>query len=382
MTLANSSEKVTRTTATSNIKAPLNQAFHLPGDYYSSAEVYALEKTKIFMQDWLCVGRVEEVENVGDYMAFHVLGEPVLVARDKNGNLNAFCNTCRHRGVEVAQGQGNAKEFSCPYHGWLYDLSGKLIGSPYMKQHTAFDPADCRLKPLGLDQWAGWIFVTFNPDPPPLAEFVAEYEKAFGLLRMQDCRLSSKFDLDLECNWKLVVENLQDVYHFQTLHVDSFGAHLSVDENFDFDVKEKGGFSSFYTGAPDTPDGKTLVGKLPWLEDKPMNLAYSGYLAPNFHVFGRIDEIHPMVVWPLSPNRTKMVVYHLFAADHHRQPGFAEKAVVYRDFIARVLEEDRTMVASLQRAMKTKAFEPGPMSHMEVNLHNLINYTAHRIYGE
>jgi hypothetical protein len=77
-----------------------------------------------------------------------------------------------------------------------------------------------------------------------------------------------------------------------------------------------------------------------------------------------------------------MVVYHLFPADYHRQPDFMEKAVLYRDFIPQVLEEDRSMVASLQSAMETRAFEPGPMSRMEVNLHNLITYTAQRIYGE
>ncbi len=381
MTLVNSGEKITRDTDRSNIEAPLNQSFHLPGSYYSSAEVYALEKDKIFMRDWLCVGRNEEVENAGDYMAFHVLDEPVIVARDENGDLNAFCNTCRHRGVEVAQGQGNVKEFSCPYHGWLYDLSGKLIGSPYMKEHTVFSPTDCRLKPLGLDQWAGWIFVTFNPDPPPLREFVSEYEREFSFLRMQDCRIATKFDVELDCNWKLVVENLQDIYHVRVLHIDTFGAHIDT-ENAPFNVKEeRAGFSSFYDAAPDTPTGKTLVGKMPWLEDKPMSLGYTGFLWPSFHIFGCVDETHPMVVWPLSPTRTKIVVYHLFPKQHFEQPGFMEKAVIYRDFLAKVLEEDRTMVASLQRAMRTNAFEPGPMSRMEINLHNLINYTAQRIYG-
>ena len=361
--------------------APLDQSFHLPGEHYSSPEVYALEKANIFMKDWLCVGRVEEVENPGDYMTLHILDEPVIVARDKDGTLNAFCNSCRHRGVEVAQGKGNLEEFSCPYHGWLYDLSGKLIGAPYMKEHTAFDPATCRLKPVGLNLWAGWIFVTLNPAVPPLREFVSEYEREFSFLSMQDCRIATKFDVELDCNWKLVVENLQDIYHVRVLHIDTFGAHIDT-EDAPFNVKEeRGGFSSFYDAAPDTPTGKTLVGKMPWLEDKPMSLGYTGFLWPSFHIFGCVDETHPMVVWPLSPTRTKIVVYHLFPKQHFEQPDFMEKAVIYRDFLVKVLEEDRTMVASLQRAMNTNAFEPGPMSHMEINLHNLINYTAQRIYG-
>ena len=98
MTVVHSDNDIVPDRDTFNVEAPLNQSFHLPGSYYSSAEVYALEKNKVFMRDWLCVGRIEEVKNAGDYMAFHILDEPVIVARDENGDLNAFCNTCRHRG--------------------------------------------------------------------------------------------------------------------------------------------------------------------------------------------------------------------------------------------------------------------------------------------
>jgi len=97
------------------------------------------------MRDWLALGRVDEIENPGDYMTFRVLDEPVIICRDNDGNINAFANVCAHRGVEVANGAGNLQEFSCLYHGWLYDLEGKLIGAPYMKEAEGFDPANCRL---------------------------------------------------------------------------------------------------------------------------------------------------------------------------------------------------------------------------------------------
>ena len=83
-------------------RAALSKARHLPGYIYTSPEVYQLEKDKVFMKDWLCVGRMEEVENPGDYMALRVLDEPIIVARDTAGKVNAFANVCQHRGVEVA----------------------------------------------------------------------------------------------------------------------------------------------------------------------------------------------------------------------------------------------------------------------------------------
>ena len=146
-------------------RQPLHSARHLPGYVYTSPEILALEKEKIFMRDWLCMGRVEEIENPGDYMTFRVLGEPLIIARNEKGEINAFANVCRHRGVEVASGSGNLKEFSCPYHGWTYDLEGRLVGAPYMKEAEGFDPKSCRLSPLKCDTWAGWIFVNFDSEP-------------------------------------------------------------------------------------------------------------------------------------------------------------------------------------------------------------------------
>ncbi|MCE2482384.1 MAG: Rieske (2Fe-2S) protein [Alphaproteobacteria bacterium] len=115
-------------------RGELSRARHLPGYVYHSEEIFRLEKQKIFMKDWLAMARVEEFERAGDYRTFRVMGEPVIVCRDGEGAISAFANVCAHRGVEVASGEGNLEEFSCPYHGWLYDLQGKLIGAPYMKE--------------------------------------------------------------------------------------------------------------------------------------------------------------------------------------------------------------------------------------------------------
>ena len=107
----------------------LGTARHLPGFLYTAPEIFDYEVETIFMKEWLCVGRVEEFENEGDYRAIRIASEPLLVCRDGAGRLNAFSNVCRHRGVEVATGDGNLKSFRCPYHSWVYDLEGKLLGS-------------------------------------------------------------------------------------------------------------------------------------------------------------------------------------------------------------------------------------------------------------
>ncbi len=353
-------------------REPIHQARHLPGAVYTSPEVYQLEKEKFFLHDWLCIARVEEVEKPGDYMTFRIMDEPIVLTRDKEGKLNVFSNICRHRGADVAQGQGNTKEFSCPYHAWLYDLTGKLKGAPYMKEAEQFDFANCRLPPLRVGVWAGWVFTSFNADAPPLEEFVADFQREFGFLRQEECRLAAKFEMEFDCNWKLFNENGMDVYHFQTLHADSFGGHIPV-EDFAFNLQGRGGFSGRYSAAPMTPHGKSLFGPMPWLQDKPDTFACMGFLVPNMFVIARYDSFQPTTVWPISPSRSRAISYTLLPEEAFGQPDFEEKVQVYKDFFRLIIEEDRQMVSSLQNNLGSSVFQPGPMSKLEQSVYNLIN---------
>ena len=141
----------------------LEQNRQFSGGVYYAPEIYELEKERIFKKEWQVIGRVEQFETPGDYKTFRIVDEPILVCRDKTGKLNAFRNVCRHRGVEVAVGEGNAKDFLCPYHAWQYDLNGKLLRATYAEDIKDFDLANCRLPPVQLDIWGGFIFINFDP---------------------------------------------------------------------------------------------------------------------------------------------------------------------------------------------------------------------------
>jgi len=361
-------------------RAPLSEALHVPGFVYDSEEVFQLEKERLFMKEWVCTIREEQIENPGDYVAMHLMGEPFIVCRDDAGNINAFANVCAHRGVEVASAEGNLKEFSCPYHGWLYDLQGKLIGAPYMKEAEGFDPANCRLKPLKVDTWERWIFISFNPDVEPLEKAVEHFDQEFGWLRQRDCRLGIQAVVDVNCNWKFVNENLMDVYHFQTLHVESFGAHLDG-EKFKIKLTDRGGVSAFYKAAPMVPEGKSLFGPMPWLGEENMDLGCMGHLPPNMHIFGRGDATTPYVIWPLTPNKTRIHINILFPEELLNRPDFKEKVQSYYDFQMMVISEDNAMVEGMQSNMGSTRFVPGPMSKLELTVHNIINGYLTRTFG-
>jgi Rieske 2Fe-2S family protein len=163
-------------------RQPITSASHVPGAIYASDEVLQLEKQNIFMKEWLCVARVEEVENPGDFFTTRIIGEPVLLVRNAQGQVNAFANICLHRGVEIATGTGNTKQFSCPYHAWAYDLDGHLTSASFMRESKDFDPKTCRLKTIHSAVWAGWVFINFSPNPVPFQEAASEFMADVDLL--------------------------------------------------------------------------------------------------------------------------------------------------------------------------------------------------------
>jgi Rieske 2Fe-2S family protein len=366
-------------TSVSGVKAfratreELQRARHLPGYVYTSPEFEEYEKDRIFMRDWLCIGRVEEMRLPGDYMAIRIMGEPVLVVRDAENNLNAFSNVCRHRGVEVAQGSGNAKEFLCPYHSWAYDLKGKLTAAPYMRD-SSVDLSTCRLPQLKTDIYRGWLFLTFNANPTPLSEVMAEFDGEFGFFRPEDCLLADKTVIDLDCNWKFVIENLMDIYHVGVVHGRTFGQRYQGDqERYKFKLMARGVYSFFFEAAPLTKDGKSLFGKMPWLQDKPESLACLGFMSPNMNFAARCDVFRHWVTWPISPSKCRLISYTLLPAETFRQPGFEEKLREYIDFLKVTIEEDREMVQSLQNGVGSRNFDPGPLSKLEGPIHHIIN---------
>ena len=312
------------------VRAPLVRAQHVPGSIYTSPEVLALEKGKIFLRDWLCVGRVEEIANAGDFMTFRITGEPLVVTRNGKGDINAFSDVCRHRGVEVAQGSGNAKEFSCPYHGWTYDLNGDLVGAPFTRGVEGFDPAKCSLKPIKIDDWAGFLFVNFDPDAEALSEFIGEINQKTDHLKTGRCRLWHKFVIDLECNWKLVPENLADWYHLEVLHKTTLGNYTPADA-VRFELFERGAYTVNYQSGPMAPDAKSQFGPIPWFADRDNTYAFSFYLRPNLNFFARIDEFLTMVAWPTGPDTSELHVYVLFPEEWFGEPDFEKRGQSYTD---------------------------------------------------
>lgn len=357
---------------------PRSKSRHMPGWMYTSPEVFQRETERIFLKEWLVVGRVEEIPDSGNYFTFDIVDEPIVITRDKDGRLNAFSNVCRHRGAKVVDGRGSAKAFSCPYHGWTYDITGKLTQTTFTDDVDGFDFDNCRLAPIQVGDWGGWIFVNFDSNAGPLADHVVLYEERLAYFRQEDCRLSDTLIIEADVNWKLIAENFIDVYHFRTLHAGTFGLQKNPATSLPYKedqivIYRPGGKSL-------TPTGEMLLGRLPWLtEDEP---SAAGHMPPNAYFTCHADNVQLWMSWPLSPSRSRIMIYTIFSEEQFARDDFEEHAEVYHDFVARILNEDLDMVTALQKTVGSRNFVPGPITNLEAGVHATVNHLLDRIFDD
>ena len=204
------------------VRAPLERSATLPPAAYVDPRVYDVEVDTVFARDWVCVARAEQVPGPGDYVCVDVPGQPIVVARGRDGVLRAFSRICLHRAMPVVEGAGNAGRFVCPYHHWTYELDGTLRSAPMMTGAEGFEPARCRLPALRLEVWQGFVFVNRDPEAAALAPRLAGLEALIRPYRFDGLAVAATTEFDSPWNWKILVENFMEAYHHIGIHATTF----------------------------------------------------------------------------------------------------------------------------------------------------------------
>jgi phenylpropionate dioxygenase-like ring-hydroxylating dioxygenase large terminal subunit len=200
------------------VVAPLERAWTLPPQAYTDERVFAAEVDRIFNRDWVCVGRVDQVAEPGDYLCVDLIQQPIVITRDRTGELHALSRICVHRAMPVVEGCGNASRLTCPYHKWVYELDGSLRGAPMMEEVEDFDERSTRLPSLALEVWEGFIFVNLDPDAAPLAPQLTGIAELVENYHFGDLVVAETVSFDSPWNWKLLVENFMEAYHHIGTH--------------------------------------------------------------------------------------------------------------------------------------------------------------------
>jgi choline monooxygenase len=319
----------------------------LPYDWYSDPELLRLEQERIFGRAWQYAGHTGQVPVPGTFFTVTAGLVPIVVTRARDGELRAFVNVCRHRGFQVAQGEGTRETLQCAYHAWTYGLDGALRAAPRADREPDFDPSELSLLPVQVDTWGPFVFV--NPDPG-----AAALEESLGRLPQL---LAEVVDVDalvfhhratseLETNWKVACENFLECYHCATAHP-SFSGVVDVSPDA-YRLEAEGLFSSQF--------GPVRASAAPTFSAGAVERSQFHFLWPNvgINVFpGRTNlSIGPIV--PTGAERTARFLDYFFGAD-------ADAAWIAEllELDAQVGKEDTVLVEGVQRGLRSGALDHG-----------------------
>lgn len=359
------------------VRRPLAEAQCLPPWCYTSPEFYQREVDTIFLRSWNLVGREDELPNVGDYSVFDFVGQSVIVIRNRAGRLNAFLNSCRHRGTRLLEGKGTCRAISCPYHAWGYALSGELIATPGMEEVRDFEQKDWGLLPVRLETWGGFVFINFDDQAPPLARHLGDFIETFASYRFDDMVLVRRKDYELDCNWKLYVENAMEDYHTPTVHRKSIGRQITVPE------ETHGQWDAIHMEAADTiavlPGDTTPFPHIPTLAGKAATGTFFALIYPAAFFATTKDCMWFLQTIPLGPARSRVSIGSCFPRSTVERPDFEEIVQRYYKRWDKSLPEDNAISELQQAGLRVSLARPGRLSLREPVVHSIANWVLDRV---
>lgn len=350
----------------------------LNGAYYLTEDWYQRDLERIFYKQWLFAGHGTSIPEPGDYFAFELGTESLIVVRQKDGGVKAFYNLCRHRGTRICPEKNREvghvkKDFVCLYHGWSYKLDGSLGNAP--KMPSDFDKSAYGLKEAHVEEWNSLIFLSLADGEPP--QRISERFKEVDITRygLGDSKVVADMTYEIDANWKLVSENFIECYHCSIVHPEL----CSVYDPHDSVVGEKltdriaaqaelpPPAETYHAFSLDgflrpgreslTMSGRPAVKRL--LGDAANPPANNGalYAFPNFD-FGILPDYFLVQSWlPISP--TKTVFRNTYSVHKDAVEGEdydLEELVALMDVTSR---EDLDICAQ-QDVVASRAYEPGP----------------------
>jgi phenylpropionate dioxygenase-like ring-hydroxylating dioxygenase large terminal subunit len=360
-----------------NTAVPFAQAHAMPKSVYTDPGFLALEQERIFRREWLCAGRAEALPDPGDYMTMQVAGEPVIVLRDRDGQLRAMSNVCRHRMSTLLEGRGNTRAIVCPYHAWTYNLDGSLRGAAAMGQNASFCKDNIRLPAIRCEVWQGWILVSLNPDAAPPAQSLHEVDALVGHLDMSGYRETFREEFRWVTNWKVLAENFMESYHLPACHAGTIGGASKLDEMVC--PEGFGAFNYHWILKNDTvplalahPSNTRLQG-----DDRRMTWLLAIY--PSLLI-----TLTPGYFWYLSltpdgPGGVNVLFGGGMSPEWLADPAAAAHLAGVRALLDRVNIEDKGCTERVYRGLCAGQSEPGPLSHLERPNFEFAQWIARRV---
>ena len=339
----------------------------VPATAYTDPTRFELERERVLARSWILAGRSAEVAGPGDWLTFEGHGETVVVTRRPGGGLAAFHNVCQHRGpaIVTARSGCGARRFTCPYHGWVYDTTGALVGVP---EREDFDPAHLeglRAPEVAAAEWGGWIWINLaGPgDAEPLADWIgADIATDLGRFRMEDMVLHDRLELDVPVNYKAIVDGFNEVYHATELH-HTPPAFTKAARHTSFHLSGRN--SMMFVPRPDHLDALRET------------LDHHRYAICHYVVFPNTtfncnpDQIQVFNPVPIDVDRTRFVCWDLLYPGKVGDPeydAYLATALAHWEQLKVVVSEDIAIYEQLARTSRSSGYRQNILSERECKI--------------
>jgi phenylpropionate dioxygenase-like ring-hydroxylating dioxygenase large terminal subunit len=371
----------------SSVLTDVNTANGLPNEHYIDPETFAEEKRSVLFANWSGIGFGKDVPEAGDAKPVDFLGMPLLIVRDRDGEVGVFQNTCRHRGmilVDAPKKIGGA--IRCPYHSWCYSLKGELratphVGGPGQNKHEDVNTKDLGLVRIQSHIWRDVIFVNIDGNAPA-------FEDAHGALLERwkefDTPIfhggdESSFKLEVKTNWKLAVENYCESYHLPWVHP-GLNSYSRLEDHYN--IEERGHYSGqgtlVYRQLTDQNGAK--LSDFPGLGSQWDEGAEYIALYPNVLLGIQRDHSFAIILEPVDHENTVEHIELYYANSEGDTPEHDALRASNAQLWKTVFEEDIFVVEGMQKGRHGMLFDGGRFSPaMDGPTHNFHHWVATQI---
>lgn len=349
----------------SRVSRPIESAQGLPNAHYTDPATFALEARAVLHATWAGLAVAAQVPEAGDAVPLEFLGIPLLLIRDKDGDVRVFQNICRHRGMILVDAPRKIEgALRCPYHSWCYSTKGRLVATPHVggaghNTHAAIVNADLGLIEVPSHIWRDVVFINLDGQAEPFetvhAELIARWhEHDQPLYHGGAC---STFTLDLATNWKLAVENYCESYHLPWVHP-GLNSYSRLEDHYNIESAGKySGQGTLVYRQMRGPQGETFP-DFEGLSERWNEGAEYVALYPNVLFGAQRDHAFTIVLEPVATDRTVEHI-HLYYASPDTDAGMREQnASLWKT----VFEEDITVVEGMQKGRRAPGFDGGRFS--------------------
>jgi Rieske 2Fe-2S family protein len=364
---------------------PFGSSTMLPRAAYVDPAVFAWEQQNFFGGGWTCVGFSALVAGPGDQRAEPAGDGSVLLARDDDGILRAFANTCRHRGHELLAAGESAQRNAiiCPYHSWTYALDGGLRFASGFQGRDGFERSDWGLAELPVAEWHGLIFVDGSGGAAgSLAEALGELEPVIAPYEPERLVIAGRHRYDASANWKILTENYHECYHCPAIHPELCRVSPPKSgENYAARGTWVGGWMDLRDGmATMSLDGASRAPALRGLDAAGLRTVIYVNVFPNVLLSLHPDYVMIHRLVPLAADRTMIECVWSFAPEAVAAPGFNPAYAV--DFWDITNRQDWHACESVQRGLSSPHAQPGPLAPDEDAVYQFVTMVGRGYRGE